>query len=55
MAMSEQDKEQIHIEDDDAMAGEKTGHVRWILAVSLLATIGILSAIWIFGAFSEGG
>lgn len=52
--MSYKQGERIHIEDDDAQAGEKTGRVRWILAISLLAAIAILSAIWIFGAFSEG-
>ena len=50
--MSYKEGEQIHIEDDDAMAGESTGRVRWILALSLLAAIGILSAIWITGAFN---
>ena len=51
--MSYKQGDEIHLEDDDASAGEKTGHVRWILAISLLAAIALLSAIWIFGAFSQ--
>lgn len=50
--MSYKEGDQIHIEDDDAMAGESTGRVRWVLGFSLLAAIGILSAIWITGAIS---
>ena len=50
--MSYKEGDEVHIEDDDAKAGETTGHVRWILGLSLLAAIAILSAIWIFGAFS---
>ena len=45
--------DEVHIEDDDASAGTKTGHVRWILGISLLAAVAILSAIWIFGAFTQ--
>ena len=49
--MSYEKDGQVHIEDDDAMAATSTGHLRWILLISLLATIIILSAIWIFGAW----
>ncbi|WP_271078580.1 hypothetical protein [Aurantiacibacter sp. MUD61] len=52
--MSYKKGEEIHIEDDDAMAAQSTGHLRWILAVSLLAALALMSAIWIFGAFSQG-
>lgn len=52
--MSYKQGDEIHIEDDDASAGEKTGHMRWILAISLLAAVVILSAIWMFGAFTQG-
>ncbi len=51
--MSDTDKDgRIHIEDDDAMAGESTGRVRYILGFSLLAAIIILSIIWMTGAVS---
>ncbi|MBH5321895.1 hypothetical protein [Aurantiacibacter sediminis] len=52
--MSYKKGDEIHIEDDDAMAAQSTGHLRWILAVSLLAALALMSAIWIFGAFSQG-
>lgn len=43
--------DEVHIEDDDATAGSKEGVVRWVLLISLLAAVVILSAIWITGAF----
>ncbi len=52
--MSYKKGDEIHIEDDDATAGSKTGHVRWILGISLFVAIALLSAIWIFGAWSQG-
>ncbi len=51
--MSYKEGEKIHIEDDDAMAGAKTGTVRWVLLISLLAAILILSVIWIAGAWLQ--
>ena len=45
--------DEVHIEDDEASAGTKTGHVRWILGISLVAAILILSLVWIFGAFTQ--
>ena len=52
--MSYKKGDEIHIEDDDAYAGEKSGHMRVVLAISLLAALALMSAIWIFGAFSQG-
>ena len=52
--MSDISKGEIHIEDNDAMAGEKTGHMRWVLGISLAAVIAILSFVWITGAASQG-
>ena len=52
--MSYKKGDEIHIEDDDASAGNKTGHVRWILGFSLFAAIIFLSAIWMFGAWTQG-
>lgn len=52
--MSYEKNGEVHIEDDEASAGEKTGHVRWILGISLVIAIALMSAIWIFGAFSQG-
>lgn len=42
--------EEVHETTDEARAGSTPNIVRWILAISLLAAILLLSAIWIFGA-----
>ncbi|APE28006.1 hypothetical protein [Aurantiacibacter gangjinensis] len=52
--MSYEKDGEIHIDEQEASAGRGNGHVRVILAVSLFAAIALLSAIWIFGAFSQG-
>lgn len=44
----------IHIEDDDAMAAVSNTGMRWVLAIGLLLAIVFLSAIWMFGALSQG-
>ncbi|MGV3555462.1 MAG: hypothetical protein ACO1OD_09415 [Croceibacterium sp.] len=41
---------EIHAEADEARAGSTPNIVRWVLAISLLAAVLLLSAIWIFGA-----
>ena len=41
---------EIHAEGDEARAGSTPNIVRWVLGISLLAAILLLSAIWIFGA-----
>ena len=51
--MSYEKNGEIHIEDDEASAGEKSGHMRWVLGISLVFVIVLMSAIWIFGAFSQ--
>ncbi len=51
--MSTKDKDgRIHIEDDDAMAAQSTGKLRYILGFSLLAAIVLLSIIWMTGAIN---
>ncbi len=45
---------EVHASETEASGGQKTGHVRWILGIgTFLAIIG-LSAIWIFGAATQG-
>ncbi|QZH75539.1 MAG: hypothetical protein JY451_02690 [Erythrobacter sp.] len=51
--MSYKEGDEIHIEDDEATAGSKEGVVRWVLLISLLAAILILSVIWIAGAWQS--
>lgn len=41
---------EVHVDSDQARAGSTPNIVRWILAISLLAVIVAMSAIWITGA-----
>lgn len=43
----------IHAEIDDARAGSTPNIVRWVLGISLLAVIVLLTAIWVIGAWSS--
>lgn len=45
--------DETHLDTDEARGGESTGVMRWVLAISLLLAIGLLSAIWIFGAWTQ--
>ena len=47
------DRNEIHSETDAARAGSTPHIVRWILAISLLAAIVLLSIIWITGAATQ--
>ena len=44
------DKEEIHIEDDDAMAAVKVGAMRWVLGISLAAAVIAMTLVWIIPA-----
>ncbi len=50
--MNDQD-DAIHIEDDDATAGEKTGVMRYVLGISLLLAILAMSIVWIVPALMQ--
>lgn len=50
----EQHGDETHIETDEARGGSTPHIVRWILAISLLAAIVLLSIIWITGAATQG-
>ncbi|ABC64021.1 hypothetical protein [Erythrobacter litoralis] len=53
--MSTQDPDgTIHIEDDEAMAGEKSGHMRWVLGISLILAIVAMTLVWIIPAMQQG-
>ncbi|RIV85724.1 hypothetical protein [Aurantiacibacter zhengii] len=52
--MSEERNGEIHIDDEKASGGSKEGVVRWVLLISLLAAIIILSVIWMTGALTQG-
>lgn len=51
--MNEEQNGEIHIDDEKASGGSKEGVVRWVLLISLLAAILILSIIWITGALTQ--
>jgi hypothetical protein len=42
----------LHLTAEEASGGATPGVVRYMLAASLLLTIGLLSAIWITGALN---
>jgi hypothetical protein len=44
--------DEVHETTDEARAGSTPNIVRWILAISTLAAILLLSAIWITGALT---
>jgi len=44
--------EEIHITTTEASGGVTRHGVRYVLLISLILAIGILSAIWIYGALS---
>lgn len=41
---------EVHIEMDEARAGETSGHMRWVLGIGLILAVTAMSAIWIFPA-----
>ncbi|MGB3795521.1 MAG: hypothetical protein WA957_04375 [Alteraurantiacibacter sp.] len=51
--MSEMKNGEVHIDEEDVSGGSKEGVVRWVLLISLLAAVLILSIIWIVGAMGE--
>ncbi len=48
--MSEIKDGEVHIDEQDAQGGSKEGVVRWVLLISMLAAVLILSIIWMAGA-----
>ena len=45
---------EIHIDADEARGGSTNNVVRWVLGISVLLAIGILSVILITGAATQG-
>ena len=46
--------EEIHIATDEARGASTPNVVRWVLAISLLAAIVLLSVVWMTGAATQG-
>lgn len=47
-----QDGDEIHADVEEARAASTPNVVRWVLTISLLAAIVLLTAIWVIGAWS---
>ena len=47
--------DEVHTETDEARGGSTPHIVRWVLGISILLGIVLLSAVWIFGAATQGG
>lgn len=45
--------DETHLDTNEARGAESTGVMRWVLGISLLLAIVLLSAIWIFGAWAQ--
>lgn len=44
--------DEIHVSEAEASGGEKGHLVRWVLGVSLVLVVGLLSLVWIVGAIT---
>ncbi len=44
------DKDEVHLSEDEASGGEKNHHMRYVLAISLILALGLMSAVWIIPA-----
>jgi hypothetical protein len=47
------DDKGIHIEDDDARAGETPGVMRWVLGISMLLAVIAMTLVWVIPAMME--
>ena len=45
--------DEVHLNECEACGGEQPHVVRWVLAISLVLAVGLLSAIWIIGALTH--
>ena len=45
---------EIHVETDEARGGSTPSIVRYVLLISLVLAVGLLSIVWITGALSQG-
>ena len=46
--------DEIHIDDNEASAGETSGRMRWVLGIGTVLAIGLLTIIWMTGALTQG-
>ena len=45
--------DEVHLSEQEASGGEQYHIGRWILGISLLLVVGLLSLIWIIGAVTR--
>lgn len=45
--------DEVHVDDTEASGGSKEGVVRWVLGISLLAAIVVMSLVWIVPALTN--
>lgn len=45
--------DEVHVNEEEASAGSQPHIVRYVLGVSLLLVVLLMSAIWIFGSISR--
>lgn len=48
----DRDGDELHLTECEASGGEQPHIVRWVLGISLLLAVALLSAIWIIGALT---
>lgn len=44
--------DEVHLTEQEASGGVQPHIVRWVLGISLILAVGLLSAIWIIGALT---
>ena len=49
----ERQGDEVHVSQEEASGGDQPHIVRYILGISLLLVIVLLSAIWIFGSVTR--
>jgi hypothetical protein len=50
----ERQGDEVHLETDEARGASSPNIVRWVLAISLIAAIVLLSIVWMTGAATQG-
>ena len=45
----------VHIGETEASQGQKTGHIRWVLRISVALAIAALAGAWIWSAETSHG
>ena len=49
----ERQGDELHLTESEACGGEQPHVVRWVLGISLILAVALLSAIWIIGSLTK--